>query len=107
MNVLVTPEGDGALFEDLAPLSPKKRARRLRHLAMTGLYAEAFLGKPKDIIRAGQRVQQSQESPPGATGAVTPDEKPQADKPSAKGSRKPAEGEKSRTGLEKVDTGIM
>lgn len=54
LNILVTPEGNGVLYRVLEQIDqPKRRAKHLLHLALTGLYAEAFLHSSPAVLSRG------------------------------------------------------
>lgn len=54
LNILVTEEGNGVLHRVLSKIDhPKRRARHLLHLALTGLYAEAFLNASPAVLQKG------------------------------------------------------
>jgi hypothetical protein len=91
LNILVTEEGNGVLHRALSRIEhPKRRARHLLHLALTGLYAEAFLnaspavlqkgGEKVEPLRAsapeGVTVQPGRANPSAAKGGIAPTEKP-------------------------------
>lgn len=98
LNILVTREGNGALHRALAAIGhPKRRAKHLLHLALTGLYAEAFLhASPTVLSRAAEPFR---DSAAGSAPAEKPAPAPTPHAPPVV----TADGGNRRTGLELVD----